>query len=52
MTEGLRRNALASFFIAKWSNGVNDPNNHPGPSVTEGGKEDGNVAAPHTSTGA
>ncbi|KQW82967.1 peptide MFS transporter [Brevundimonas sp. Root1279] len=41
---------LASFFIAKWSNGVNDPNNHPGPSVTEGGHEDGNVAQPHKST--
>lgn len=41
---------LASFFIAKWSNGVNDPNNHPGPSVTEGGHEDGNVAQPRQST--
>ena len=41
---------LASFFIAKWSNGVNDPNNHPGPTVTEGGKEDGNVANPSATT--
>ena len=41
---------VASFFIAKWSNGVNDPNNHPGPSVTEGGHEDGNVARPGAST--
>ena len=41
---------VASFFIAKWSNGVNDPNNHPGPSVTEGGHEDGNVARPEAST--
>jgi POT family proton-dependent oligopeptide transporter len=41
---------VASFFIAKWSNGVNDPNNHPGPSVTDGGREDGNVARPADST--
>ena len=41
---------VASLFIAKWSNGVNDPNNHPGPSVTDRGHEDGNVAQPHQST--
>ncbi|MBX3478110.1 MAG: oligopeptide:H+ symporter [Brevundimonas sp.] len=41
---------VASFFIAKWSNGVNDPNNHPGPAVTDGGREDGNVARPADST--
>ena len=41
---------LASFFIAKWSNGVNEPGNHPGPTLTDGGKEDGNVAQPGQST--
>ena len=41
---------LASFVIAKWSNGVNDPNNHPGPSVTDAGREDGNVARPDATT--
>jgi Dipeptide/tripeptide permease len=41
---------VASFFIAKWSNGVNDPNNHPGPSLTDRGGEDGNIAAPRDST--
>ncbi|HYD28175.1 oligopeptide:H+ symporter [Brevundimonas sp.] len=41
---------LASFFIAKWSNGVNDPDNHPGPTLTDRGGEDGNVARPGTST--
>ena len=40
----------ASFFIAKWSNGVNEPGNHPGPTLTDGGKEDGNVAQPGQST--
>ncbi|RZJ04490.1 MAG: MFS transporter [Brevundimonas sp.] len=41
---------VASFFIAKWSNGVNEPGNHPGPTLTDGGKEDGNVAKPAQST--
>jgi POT family proton-dependent oligopeptide transporter len=41
---------IASFFIAKWSNGVNDPSNHPGPSLTDRGGEDGNVARPSAST--
>ncbi|WGM29923.1 oligopeptide:H+ symporter [Brevundimonas sp. NIBR11] len=41
---------LVSFVISKWSNGVNDPNNHPGPTLTEGGHEDGNVARPEAST--
>ncbi len=45
---------LLSFFIAKWSNGVNDPDtdagNHPGPTLTDRGQEDGNVARPNTST--
>jgi POT family proton-dependent oligopeptide transporter len=40
----------ASFFIAKWSNGVNDPDNHPGPALTDRGQEDGNVANPGSST--
>ena len=39
-----------SFFIAKWSNGVNDPDNHPGPTLTDRGGEDGNVARPQGST--
>jgi POT family proton-dependent oligopeptide transporter len=41
---------VASLFIAKWSNGVNDPNNHPGPTVTDAGREDGNVARPDATT--
>jgi POT family proton-dependent oligopeptide transporter len=41
---------LLSFFIAKWSNGVNNADNHPGPTVTDRGKEDGNVANPADST--
>ncbi len=41
---------VASFFIAKWSNGVNDPDNHPGPSLTDAGREDGNVARPNATT--
>lgn len=40
----------ASFFIAKWSNGANDPDNHPGPVLTDRGGEDGNVAQPRGST--
>ena len=41
---------VLSFFIAKWSNGVNDPNNHPGPTLADHGREDGNVAKSGTST--
>jgi len=41
---------LASFFIKGWSNGANDASNHPGPTLTDRGQEDGNVAAPATST--
>lgn len=41
---------LASFFIKGWSNGANDASNHPGPTPTDRGQEDGNVAAPATST--
>ena len=41
---------LASVVIAKWSNGVNDPDNHPGPSLTDAGREDGNVARPDATT--
>lgn len=41
---------LLSFLIKGWSNGANDASNHPGPTLTEGGKEDGNIAAPQTST--
>lgn len=41
---------LISFVIAKWSNGVNDPDNHPGPVVTDAGREDGNVAKPSATT--
>ena len=41
---------VASFFIAKWSNGVTDPDNHPGPSLTDRGTEDGNVARPGATT--
>jgi len=41
---------VLSFFIKHWSHGVNDPDNHAGPTITEGGKEDGNVARPQTTT--
>jgi POT family proton-dependent oligopeptide transporter len=41
---------IASFFIKGWSNGANDGDNHPGPVLTDRGQEDGNVAAPKTST--
>jgi POT family proton-dependent oligopeptide transporter len=41
---------LISVFIAKWSNGANDPDNHPGPTVTDMGREDGNVARPGATT--
>jgi POT family proton-dependent oligopeptide transporter len=41
---------VLSFFISKWSNGVNDPDNHPGPALTDAGREDGNVARPGATT--
>ncbi|HEY0102364.1 MAG TPA: oligopeptide:H+ symporter [Brevundimonas sp.] len=41
---------LISFVIKGWSHGANDADNHPGPTVTDRGQEDGNVARPHTST--
>ncbi|WP_421730509.1 peptide MFS transporter [Brevundimonas sp.] len=41
---------LVSFFISKWSNGVNDPDNHPGPTLADAGREDGNVARPGATT--
>ncbi|HZV84152.1 MAG TPA: oligopeptide:H+ symporter [Brevundimonas sp.] len=41
---------LISFVIKGWSHGANDADNHPGPTVTDRGQEDGNVARPQTST--
>lgn len=41
---------VLSFFIKGWSHGANDPDNHPGPTLTDRGQEDGNVAAPGPST--
>ena len=41
---------LISFLIKGWSHGANDSGNHPGPSVTDRGQEDGNVARPGSST--
>ena len=41
---------VLSFFISKWSNGVNEPGNHPGPELTDAGREDGNVARPNATT--
>jgi len=41
---------LISFLIKGWSHGANDASNHPGPSVTDRGQEDGNVARPGAST--
>ena len=41
---------LISFVIKGWSHGANDADNHPGPSVTDRGQEDGNVARPASST--
>ncbi len=41
---------VISFFIKGWSHGANDADNHPGPSVTDRGQEDGNVARPEAST--
>ncbi|MGZ8369536.1 MAG: peptide MFS transporter [Caulobacteraceae bacterium] len=40
---------LVSPLIKHWAHGADDTN-HPGPDVTDRGMEDGNVAAPHTST--
>ncbi|WP_298743660.1 oligopeptide:H+ symporter [uncultured Brevundimonas sp.] len=37
---------LISFLIKGWSHGANDPDNHPGPTLTDRGQEDGNVARP------
>jgi len=37
---------LISFFIKGWAHGVNDPDNHPGPDLTDRGQEDRNVANP------
>ena len=41
---------VLSFFIAKWSHGANDAGNHPGPAITDAGREDGNVARPNATT--
>jgi len=41
---------LISFLIKGWSHGANDAGNHPGPTATDRGQEDGNVARPGTST--
>jgi POT family proton-dependent oligopeptide transporter len=41
---------VLSFFIKGWSNGANDAGNHPGPTLTDRGQEDGNVADPVNST--
>ena len=41
---------VVSFFIKGWSHGANNGDDHPGPALTDRGQEDGNVAAPRTST--
>ncbi|CAN5293249.1 peptide MFS transporter [soil metagenome] len=41
---------VISVFIKGWSNGVNDVDNHPGPTLTDRGQEDGNIADPVNST--
>ena len=41
---------VISFLIKGWSHGANDADNHPGPTVTDRGQEDGNVARPGDST--
>lgn len=41
---------IISFFISKWSHGANDAGNHPGPALTDSGREDGNVARPEATT--
>jgi POT family proton-dependent oligopeptide transporter len=37
---------VLSFLIKGWSHGANDASNHPGPSVTDRGREDGDIARP------
>jgi POT family proton-dependent oligopeptide transporter len=37
---------LISFLIKGWAHGVNDPDNHPGPDLTDRGQEDRNPADP------
>ncbi|MDQ1155198.1 peptide MFS transporter [Brevundimonas sp. SORGH_AS_0993] len=39
-----------SFVIKGWSHGANSGGDHPGPALSDRGQEDGNVAAPRTST--
>jgi POT family proton-dependent oligopeptide transporter len=41
---------VVSFFIKGWSHGANDGDGHPGPTLSDRGQEDGNIAAPRTST--
>lgn len=41
---------VISFFIKGWSHGANSGGDHPGPDLTDRGQEDGNIAAPRTST--
>ena len=41
---------VISFFIKGWSHGANSGGDHPGPALNDRGQEDGNVAAPRTST--
>ncbi len=41
---------LISFLIKGWSHGANDAGNHPGPTATDRGQEDGNVAKPEAGT--
>ena len=41
---------VLSFLIKGWSHGANDAANHPGPTLTDRGQEDGNVARPGEST--
>jgi POT family proton-dependent oligopeptide transporter len=37
---------VLSFLIKGWAHGVNDPDNHPGPDLTDRGQEDRNPADP------
>jgi POT family proton-dependent oligopeptide transporter len=41
---------VLSFLIKGWSHGANDASNHPGPTVTDRGQEDGNIGRPGEST--
>ncbi|WP_313014890.1 oligopeptide:H+ symporter [Brevundimonas sp.] len=41
---------VISFFIKGWSHGAKSGGDHPGPALNDRGQEDGNVAAPRTST--